>query len=258
VYAHQPYRTRENHKSVGTVGSSVFSLPKIPLIEDLTKGPIPPGSSILVEFDPSSQWYNASLTIAGGWLRTGGSVSYIAHSQSPDEVRSQLHSLGVAVEELEQKDRIWITDLYTASVGRKSREKFAPESLKVADMSIWIAREAMADSPAPEFLVIADNGSVLDRFNEEKNWVELYLTRPIPMGKSRQLTQIMGFMSGIHSSWAYKQLEAAVDGIVDFKLDETSDSVKSLMRIRSLRKVGFDGRWHRLKFAENLEVTIEK
>ena len=234
------------------------SLPRMPLIEDLTKGPLPAGSNILVEFDPSSHWYNASLTVAGGWLRTGGSVSYVAHSQSPEDVRSQLRSLGLDVERLEREDRLWITDLYSASVGQKSKEKFTPESLKVADLSIWIAREAMADSPAPEFLVVADNGSILDRFNEEKNWVDLYLTRPIPMGKSRQLTQIMAFMSGVHSNWAYKQLEAAVDGVVDFKLDEASDPVQNLIRIRSLRKVGFDGRWHRLKCAENLEVTIEK
>jgi KaiC/GvpD/RAD55 family RecA-like ATPase len=233
-------------------------LPRIPLIEDLTVGPVPPGSNILVEFDPSSQWYSASLTIAAGWLRTGGSVSYIAHSQSPDDVRSQLRSHGVVIEELEQKDRLWITDLYTASLGRKSKEKFAPESLKVADVSLWIAKEAMAELPAPEFLVIADNCSVIDRFNDEKNWVELYLTRPIPMAKSRQLTQLMGFMSGIHSSRAYKQLEAAVDGIIDFKLDEASDPAQNLIRIRSLRKVGFDGRWHKLKVTESLEVALEK
>ena len=233
-------------------------MPRIPIVEDLTKGPIPPGSNILVEFDPSSQWYSLSLTIAAGWLKTGGSVSYIAHSQSPDDVRSQLRSLGLAVEELEQKDRLWITDLYSASLGRKSKERFAPESLKVADVSLWIAKEAMAESPAPEFLVIADNCSVIDRFNDEKNWVELYLTRPIPMTKSRQLTQLMGFMSGIHSSRAYKQLEAAVDGIVDFKLDEASDPAQNLIRIRSFRRVGFDGRWHRLMLTENLEVAIEK
>jgi len=233
-------------------------LPRIPLIEELSKSSIPPGSNILVEFDPSSQWYNASLTIASGWLRTGGSVSYITHSQSPDDIRSQLRSLDLPVKELEQKDRLWITDLYAASLGRKSQERFFPESLKVADMSIWIAREAMADTPTPEFLVISDNGSVLDRFNEERNWVELYLTRPIPMGKSRQLTQLMGFMSGVHSSWAYKQLEAAADGIVDFKLDEASDPVQNLIRVRNMRRVGFDGRWHRLRIAENLEVTFER
>lgn len=233
-------------------------MPRIQLIEDLTKEPIPPGCSILVEFDPASQWYNASLTIAAGWLRTGGSVSYIAQSQSPDDVRSQLRRLGLTVEELEQNDRLWITDFYTASLGQKSKEKFAVESLKVADLSIWIAREAMVESAAPEFLVIADNSSVLDRFNDEKNWVELYLTRPIPMAKSRQITQLIGFMGGIHSNWAYKQLEAGVDGIVDFKVEEAGEETRDLMRIRSLRKVGFDRRWHELTMSENSKVMLHK
>jgi len=85
-------------------------------------------------------------------------------------------------------------------VGQKSKEKFAVGSLKVADLSLYIAREAMAETPAPEFLVILDNGSVVDRFNDERAWVELYLTRPFPMGKVRQLTQLTAFMSGVHSN----------------------------------------------------------
>jgi len=230
----------------------------MPLIEDLTKGPIPPGSNILVEFDPASQWFNASLTIAAGWVKDGGSVSYIADSQSPDDIRSQLRKLGLAVEELERTDRLWITDLYSASIGQKSKERFAVESLKVADLSIWIGREAMSDSPAPEFLVIADNNSILDRFNPERNWVELYLTRPIPMAKPRQITQLMGFVGGIHSTWAYKQLEVAVDGIVDFKVDEVNGERKTFIGIRSMRNVHFDSRWHSLKIGEDFQVTLER
>jgi KaiC/GvpD/RAD55 family RecA-like ATPase len=230
----------------------------MPLIEDLTKKPVPPGSNILVEFDPASQWFNASLTIAAGWVKDGGSVSYIAHSQSPDEIRSQLRKLGLAVEELERTDRLWITDLYSASIGQKSKERFGVESLKVADLSLFIGREAMADLPTPEFLVVSDNGSVLDRFNAEKNWVELYLTRPIPMSKPRQMTQLMGLMSGIHSAWAYKQLEAAVEGIVDFKVEDVNGERRTLIGIRNLRNVRFDSRWYPLKIGENLEVTLEK
>lgn len=230
----------------------------MPLIEDLTKGPVPPGSSILVEFNPASQWHNASVTVAAGWLRTGGGVSYVAFSRPPDDVRSQLRQLELDVEELERTDRLWITDAYSASMGQKSKERFAVESLKVADLSIYIGREAMADSPAPEFLTIADNISVFDRFNAERNWIEMYLTRPIPMSKVRQITNLNGIIEGIHSDWAYKQLEAAVDGIINFKLDETSDPAQNLIRIRNMRNIGFDGRWHRLKTGENFEVTLEK
>lgn len=217
---------------------------------------MPPGTNILVEFDPASQWYNASLTIAAGWLKTGGSVSYIAQSQSPFDIRAQLRELGVGTEELEQNDRLWITDFYTISLGQKSEEKFAPESLKVSDLSLWIAREAMVGSPAPEFLVVADNLSVLDRFNDERNWIEMFLTRPIPMSKSRKITQLMGILSGVHSSWAYKQLESAVEGIIDFKVEDQGEETRDVMRIRTLRKVMFDRKWHELTTAENSEVAL--
>jgi len=250
-------RTHENHKSVRAEDSRVFLLPRIPLIEDLTKGSIPPGSNILVEFDPASQWYNAMVTIAAGWLRTGGSVSYLAFSRPPDDIRSQLRQFGLDTEELERNDRLWITDFYSASMGQKSREKFSTESLKVADLSLWVAREAMADLPAPEFLIIDDNNSVLDRFNAERNWVEFLLSRPIPMTRQRQMTNLHGIIEGIQSNWTYKQLEAAVDGIVDFKVDEVNEERRTMMGIRHMRNVAFDSRWHSLKIGENFEITLE-
>jgi hypothetical protein len=52
--------------------------------------------------------------------------------------------------------------------------------------------------------------------------------------------------------------EAAYDGIIDFKLDESVDPPKNLIRLRSIRNTGFDGRWHALKIGENFEVTLAK
>ncbi len=233
-------------------------MPRIPLIEDLTVAPIYPGSYILVEFDPASQWYEASFTIAAGWLKTGGRFSYVTYSHSPDDVRSQLQQLGLKTEELEQNDRLWITDFHHPSLGQKSTERFTVESLKVADVSLWVAREGVIEAQAPDFLAINDNISILDRFNAERNWVEVYLTRPIPMAKSRQVTQIVGIMAGVHSEWAYKQLEAAADGIIDFKVEDVHEETQDLMRIRTVRKIRCDRKWHRLKIGENFEVTLEK
>jgi KaiC/GvpD/RAD55 family RecA-like ATPase len=233
-------------------------LPKIALIEDLTKSSVPSGSNILVEFDPSSQWYNASITIAAVWLRSGGKVSYLAYGQPPGEVRSRLRMLGLNTEALESSDRLWITDFYTAGVvGQKSKERFAVESLKVSDLSIWIGKEVLHEPAAPEFLVIAENNSILDRFNDEKHWVELLLSRALPLARTKQMTQVIGIIAGIHSEWAYKQLEAAVDGVVDFKLEETAGEPHDLVRIRTMRNVGFDRRWHKLQMDDKREATIE-
>lgn len=232
-------------------------MPRIPLIEDLTDGPIPLGSTILVEFDPSSQWYNASLTIAAGWIRSGGTSSYNVAAQPPEKIRAQLKRLGLETNQLESEDRLRIFDWYTSSLGRKSTEKLAQDSLKVADMSLDVAR-MMAGPQRPTYLRIIDNYSIMARFNDEKSWIEYALTRAIPSSIQLNSSQIISVINGLHTDWVYKNLESAVDGIVDFRLDDTGPAPTNLMRIRSMRNASFEGRWHVLKVAENFEVTLEK
>ena len=136
-------------------------MPKIPIIESLTLGSIPPGSNLLVEFDPSSQWYNAATTIAGGWLNSGGKLTYLLSSRPPENIRSQLTKLGVNVQDLEGGGKLRIWDAYSATLGLQSQEKYRLESLNVADLRIWAAKEFMHQPVSPDLLLIAENSSVL-------------------------------------------------------------------------------------------------
>jgi hypothetical protein len=77
---------------------------RVPLIEDLLKAPLQPGKSILVEYDPTSAWYQGSITMAAGWLKEGGVVTYNVASQPPDNIRLQLAQLGLNVTQLEESD----------------------------------------------------------------------------------------------------------------------------------------------------------
>jgi KaiC/GvpD/RAD55 family RecA-like ATPase len=72
------------------------------------------------------------------------------------------------------------------------------------------------------------------------------------------MTSFSAFTRGLHGESVYRKLEAEADGVIDFKLDEAADPPRNLIRIRSLRDVGFDGRWHPLRINENLEVDVEK
>jgi len=233
-------------------------VPRIPLIEDLTKGPIPAGSNILVEFDPASQWYNASVTIIAGWLKTGGRARYTLSTQPPDDFRSQLNRYVQNVSELESKDILQIWDLYSVTLGQKSKEKYTIDSLKVADMSIQYATQMMRQPIAPDILLIGDDETVAARFNDEKNWVEFTLTRDFPNVKLRKLSGISGLLRGVLSDWAQKRLEGAADGIIDFRIEEVGNVTRDLIRIRSMRGVGFDREWHELKISENLEVSLQR
>lgn len=232
-------------------------MPRISLIEDLTMGAVPAGSTILVEFDPSSQWYDVLATIAAGWLHSGGSWSYNLAAQSPDSARTRLSRLGLDVGELERQDRLRIHDYYTVTLGQKSKEKLGHNSLKVADMSIDFAKTQLTGPPMPNVLRALDNLSVMARFNDERSWIEFMLTRGIPMASLRKSVGIAGLIRDLHSESVYKQLEDAYDAIVDLKLDDTGEAVKNMLRIRKMNNVRFDSRWHILGVGENFEIILE-
>ncbi len=226
------------------------------MIEELTAQPIPAGSVLLVVFDPSSQWYNATTTITAAWLKQGGKVDYSAYAETPEAVRLKLGRLGVNAGQLEEEEKLQINDWYTATLGEKSEEKHSFSSLKVSELSAFFSQLEIRPEPEPGWLNISDNTSTVARFNDEKSWVDYVLAGPIRMGRIRGHTMIRGLMDGVHSDWAYKQLESAHDGIIDFKFDESRSPPRNQMRIRTMRNVRFDGSWHQLKLNDDFEVKL--
>lgn len=234
-------------------------MPRIPLIEDLARSSLPPGSNLLVEFDAASHWYAAALNIAVGWLKSGGQVVYQVFTQPLTSIRQQFTRLGADPAAFEKNGKLELWDWYTCTLGQKSNEKNAVESLKVADISLMFAKflksVSAPETPPPEVLSIADNYSSFARFNDEKVWVEFMLTRNIPMAR-RFGSSIDAVVVGIHSEWLYKNLEAGYDAVIDFKLEEVGDTTRDLMRIRTMRVAGYDRKWHELMVTDNFEVTL--
>jgi len=174
VACHQDPHTENQNLQLCEPHFCVHAVPRIPIIEELTEGPVPLGSSILVEYDPASQWYNTSLTIAAGWIKSGGVTSYNVYDHPPESVRSQLKRLGLDVEGLEKEERLRIIDWYTMQLGKKSQEKYAMPSLRVADLSIDYSRTLIPSirSFHPSTLRVMDDALVLLRFNEERSYID--------------------------------------------------------------------------------------
>jgi len=201
--------------------------------------------------------------MAAGWAKQGGDVGYNGFVQSPDSTRTQLARLGMNVAELEQGDRLRMYDWYTPTLGRKSKERYGIDSLKVADQSIEFRLteddlKGPAESEWFESIRLADNFSTLARFNEEKSWVEFMLTRVLPIGPVKKSTLIFGIMKGVHSEWAYKQLEGSVDGIIEFKLNETAGTLMDVVQIRTMRNVHYNREMAELKIQGNFEVALKR
>lgn len=238
---------------------------QLPLIEDLTDGPIPQGSNLLVEFDAGSNWHNASITIAAGCLRNGNPVAYNVAAQPPENIRARLKLLGLNPDDLEREEKLEIWDWYTSSLGQSSSEKSIP-SLKMTELSIEasaIVRKgaiSTVENPIPtsDWIRIVDDYTTLARFNDEKAFVEYTLSREFPKAPKTGSMGIYGLLKGVLSDCVYRRIEASADGVIEFRLDESGDEALDLIRLRNMRNITFNRRWHRLKIDRKFEVTLEK
>ncbi len=72
------------------------------------------------------------------------------------------------------------------------------------------------------------------------------------------MTSLFVLIRGVHSEWLYRTLEAAHDGIIDFRLDEAGEETRNLIRVRSMQNVGFDSRWHPPQGQRELRSHLEE
>lgn len=134
-------------------------------------------------------------------MQTGGRIAYNVSTRPPDNIRSQLRSLELNVEELERSERLEFYDWYGLTLGQNPKElEWAPSSLKAADLSIAVfgggrplsLEEARAQGFGPDFLIIWDDVSFLDRFNDTKSWTELLITRYMARTHSTMSSLLFG------------------------------------------------------------------
>jgi KaiC/GvpD/RAD55 family RecA-like ATPase len=240
---------------------------QLPILKEVLPEGLTFGTSLLVEFEPDSLWYETALTLVAQALRIGMKADYHSFQHFPDEIREYFVKLNIDVGELEDEDVLRIVDSYTATTGlstseraKRSSDSFQAESIKLADWSISIAQllKAGVKEIDRRRLHIDDNTTVLNRFNHEEAIVDYWRTRTLPFSRSLQLTYVHSLVMGAHSSSFYKQFEALADGIIDFKTQESENELEQLVRVRVLRGRPHDSRWHRLLLLDSGEVALSK
>ena len=253
----------------------------VPLLDPLIPDGIKPGTMLLVEFDPESQWLAVASTVAARFSETNHHVGYLAMSRTPEDVRNSLSDLGVDVSRAEKAGMLAIEDWYTASLtggrvdsslkGTRIFESTATGlralSLKVADLSVeWLKSSKAGPHPVydivdfwpPGSLIIVESFSVILRFNEERAFVEWIESRVNPGERKRKSITMQGFVRGIHTDQLYKLMENASDGVIDIKVVERGEETRNLLRVRGLKGQPHDTRWHEITIKSNGEVTLAK
>ncbi len=243
----------------------------LPILNELVPGGFGYGINLLVEFEPQSIWYEASLTIAAHALSSGIRTDYHTFQHIPNEVIDALTRLGADVKKLEEEDLLRITDSYTAQAGLSASYKpersgytdtagrpYGIQSLKLSDWSIAVAQKIKAGYAEADKrrLHIDDNTSILARYNKENEIIDFWRTRAIPQARAQELAFLHAVVTGVASDAFYRQFESLADGIIEFKSQEKEGHIEHLVRVRTMRGRTYDSQWHELQLLDNGEVKL--
>ncbi len=233
----------------------------LPILEKLIPEGLRYGANYVVEFDPSSLWYETSLTMTAQAVKSGIRTEYHIFQHVPAEVREALTKLGLDIKKSEDEGIFRILDTYTVTTGLGRPEdrgkSYESMSFNLSDWSIAVARVVKEGASQEEkrWLHIDDNTSVLNQYSDEKTFIDIWRTRAIPYARARELAMIHSHVIGVASNAFYRQFEQLCDGTLDFKSEEIADQIGHYARVRSLRGQAVDSRWRRLRLLDNGEVV---
>ncbi len=238
----------------------------LPFLKELIEGPIDFGTSVLVEFEADSIWYETSLTLAAHALKDGIRTDYHLFQHMPSEIVEALTRFGLDVKQLEREDVLRILDSYTAQTGlgvveisENSRvPRHYAQSLKLSDWSIANLQRIKSGVPLEDKrrLHIDDNTGVMLQYNDEKAFIDNWRTRSRPHMKVQEIVLFNSLMKGAASDAFTKQLELLSDGIVDIKSQEKEGRIEHVLRVRAMRGRPYDSRWRPLRLLQTGEVIL--
>ncbi len=245
----------------------------VPIVSELIPNKIRPGTILLVEFDPESQWFTIAETITVNLIQSGIAVTYLAMARSRQDIRDALSRLGLDVTAAEKAGQLWVDDWYSATLGlerkRDSEETLEVvqqetgfyiqlNSLKITDLSVQFMKSMKEGVEVRSPLIVAESISPQLRFNEERSFLEWIETRVNPSERMGKRIVLQGVLRGVHSEAFYKRLENAADGVIEIRVMERDDEAKNMLRLRGLRGQRYDAHWHEIEIRPNGQATLIK
>ena len=164
------------------------SLVRVPLFEGMLDG-VAYATEYIVEFEPHSLWYEASLTIAAQVAKQGILTDYHTFQHVPGEVRASLTKLGLDVPNLEKSGVFRVMDSYNVTTGfaaSENPELYPSRSLNLRDWEAGIMAEMKGgeEGIGRRRFHVDDNASILLQYNDEKTFIDHWRTKAIPESRT--------------------------------------------------------------------------
>ena len=232
----------------------------LPFLDGLAQGAFDYGKIVLVEFEPSSLWHEAAVTITAQALQGGIRTTFHTFQHPPADARRALRAQGVDVPEAERSGSLRILDSYTIQPGLKVPGEhppygFASRSLKMSD---WMAGspQVLTEPGEKRLLHLDENNSVLLSHNRESEVLDFFRNRAYEGARENEILFVHSFLARVHSPRFYRAFESLADVVVDFESREVSGRLVHRARVRQVRGMAADTHWRALELLDAGVVAL--
>jgi len=236
----------------------------VPLFEAMVPDGLRLGGNYLVEFEPSSPWYEASVTIAARSVQSGLKTEYHSFHRNIADVKEALEGLGLSVDRETKRGMLRLIDSYAPATRQAKGQSLGRVGFlanRIPDVSRWgraIKKQIAAgfEERDRRWLHIDDNTSLLLQFTDEESMLNGWRTVFIPWGRARELITVNGFVKGIASEAFYRKNEALYDGVFDMVTNEKGGRLEHFIRARRVQGESIDSRWKPVRLRPRGQVVI--
>ena len=103
-----------------------------------------------------------------------------------------------------------------------------------------------------------NNFGTLLRYNDEKTFIDFWLTRVVPYCRAQGGIGLAAFLTDAASDSFYKQIESYADGIIDFSTKEKEmGRIEQYVRVRMAPGMKHVSGWRQLELLDNGEVVLK-
>jgi KaiC/GvpD/RAD55 family RecA-like ATPase len=213
----------------------------------LVKGDIPPSSILLIGPTGVGKTIFCKHFLFNG-LKNGEPFVFVTTNETPEEIESSMKCFGLDIEPYKEKDLIKIIDGCSWRLGKESSSEYAVDtqqnfltaiSIKIKKIQQNFKGTRFVFDSISELTALSDPNSVL-------NFLQV-ITKRIRIEGGRALFTVA---HGAHDEHFMNRLRLTFDGILEMRLDETSNEIKRLLRIFSLKGARHKTNWIPFKITD--------
>jgi len=214
------------------------------MIDSLLPEGYPSSTVVMVMGDPATGKTTLLIQLVTEALKKGKSVVYAALDDFPDSIRESMKLMGVDPRdyEVEGRKKLAFIDCYSFLVGMRSQEEYSEDPQRLSDLSIVVTKALSEARESSNVLLAMDSLTTLIQRSGVRPSFD-FLHTLIAKVRSNRASCVTSLSRKAFHPAIIAAIQDKVDGVIEMKIEDTSDGLARFIRISKMKGVQHTTTW---------------